>query len=246
MKVAVPAELDPAEPRVAATPETVRKIRGLGAEVAVLGRDLLLRRDEPAVGGRLIAVDGPLGGRYEDVFVPLLGAHQAANAALAIGAAEQLLGRALDPAAVAAGMAAVTSPGRLEVVGHEPLVVLDGAHNPEAAATLGPALAGAFGRRRRVLVASIFADKDLEGILSAMLPGAAHTIFTRNTNPRAAAPAQLAAIAAGMGVEAAVIEDLPAAIDAGREEAGPKGLVVVTGSLATVGEARTLLVGPVE
>jgi len=219
---------------------------GLGAEVVVLGRDLLLRHDELGVGGRLIEVEGPLGGRYEDVFVPLLGAHQAANAALAIGAAEQLLGRGLDPAAVAAGMAAVTSPGRLEVVGREPLVVLDGAHNPDAAAALGPALDEAFGARRRILVASIFADKDLEGILSALLPGAARTIFTRNANPRAAAPAQLAEIAAGVGIEAVVIEDLASAIDAGREEAGPEGLVVITGSLATVGEARTLLVGPVE
>lgn len=219
---------------------------GLEAEVVILGRDLLLLRDEPAVRGRLVTVDGPLGGRYEDVFVPLLGAHQSANAALAIGAAEQLLGRGLDPAAVAAGMAAVTSPGRLEVVGHEPLVVLDGAHNPDAAATLGPALDEAFGARRRILVASIFADKDLEGILKALLPGAAHTIFTRNANPRAAAPAQLAEIAAGLGAESVLIEDLAAAIDAAREDAGPEGLVVISGSLATVGEARTLLVGPVE
>ena len=95
-------------------------------------------------------------------------------------------------------------------------------------------------------MASIFGDKDLRGILSALLPGVSHTIFTRNTNPRAAPPKVLAEIAADLGAKAEVIEDLPSAIEVGRELVGSEGVVVVTGSLATVGEARTLLVGPVE
>jgi dihydrofolate synthase/folylpolyglutamate synthase len=167
----------------------------------------------------------------------------------------------------------------MEVVAREPVVVLDGAHNPEAAGVLGQALQETFGRRERTFVVSIFEDKDLEGMLGALLPYATRTIFTRNSNPRAAAPELLAEIATRLGFESPeaplkapgkipeaplkapgkipeaplkapgkieVVEPLAEAIEAGRAAAGEHGVVVVTGSLATAGEARTLLVGPVE
>ena len=182
---------------------------------------------------------------------------QAVNATLALAACEELIGRPLDAGAVEAGLASVTSPGRMEVVAREPVVVLDGAHNPEAAGILAQGLQETFGRRERTFVISIFEDKDIEGMLAALLPSATRTIFTRNSNPRAAEPQRLAEIATRLGFESSeaplkapgkieVVEPLPEAIEAARRSAGEHGIVVVTGSLSTAGEARTLLVGPVE
>jgi dihydrofolate synthase/folylpolyglutamate synthase len=218
----------------------------LGANLAVMGRDFHLRADELALRGRLITVEGPRGGVYEEVFLPLLGHHQAVNATLALAACEELTGRPLDAGAVEAGLASVTSPGRLEVVAREPVIVLDGAHNPEAASVLGPALRETFGRRERMFVISIFEDKDIEGMLAALLPFATRTIFTRTSNPRAAEPKRLAEIATRLGFRADLREPLAEAIGDARRLAGENGIVVVTGSLSTAGEARTLLVGPVE
>ena len=135
--------------------------------------------------------------------------------------------------------------------------MIDGVHNPEAAAALSRALQETFGRRERTFVISIFEDKDIEGMLAALLPFATRTIFTRNSNPRAAEPQRLAEIAIRLGFESPeaplkapgkkieVVEPLPEAIEAARRSAGEHGIVVVTGSLSTAGEARTLLVGPV-
>jgi dihydrofolate synthase/folylpolyglutamate synthase len=217
-----------------------------GAKVVLMDRDFRLRADELALRGRLITVEGPAGGVYEEVFLPLLGHHQALNATLALAACEELVGRPLDPDAVEAGLASVTSPGRMEVVAREPVVVLDGAHNPEAAEVLGQALQETFGRRERTFVISIFEDKDIEGMLAALLPSATRTIFTRNANPRAADPVRLAEVASRLGFHSEVVEPLAEAIEAGRRAAGEHGIVVVTGSLSTAGDARTLLVGPVE
>ncbi|HYR61922.1 MAG TPA: folylpolyglutamate synthase/dihydrofolate synthase family protein [Actinomycetota bacterium] len=221
-------------------------VADVGANLVLTDRDFRLRTDELALRGRLITVEGPAGGVYDEVFLPLLGHHQALNATLAIAACEEMLGRPLDPEAVAAGLGAVTSPGRMEVVAREPLVVLDGAHNPEAAEVLRQALKETFGRRERTFVVSILEDKDIVGILEGLLPAATHTIFTRNSNPRAAAPERLAEAAAAQGFEAQVVADLPDALETARRLAGPQGVVVVTGSLSTVGDARTLLVGPME
>src|SRR6202022_3375105 len=132
--------------------------------------------------------------------------HQALNATLALAACEELLGRPLDAGAVEAGLASVTSPRRMEGVAREPVVVLDGAHNPEAAAVLGRALQETFGRRERTFVASIFEDKDIEGMLAALLPSPPRTIFPRNSNPRAADPVRLAEVATRLGFKSEVVE----------------------------------------
>ena len=217
------------------------------ATLALAGRDFALRSNDAALGGRLITVQGPSGAVYEDIHVPLLGAHQGHNASLAVVAAEELLGRPLHPESVAAGFRAVTSPGRLEVVSRDPLIVLDGAHNPEAAGLLGPALLGAFGARPALFVMSIFEDKDITGMLSALAPYAAQFIFWTSGSGRAKPAAALADIAAGLGFPPGAIrvaESLPDALLAARLLAGTEAMVVVTGSLFALGEARDLLVGP--
>jgi dihydrofolate synthase/folylpolyglutamate synthase len=239
--IVVSAEQDPdVGELVAATAADV------GARLVLMDRDFRLRADELALRGRLITVEGPAGGVYEEVFLPLLGHHQALNATLALAACEELMGRPLDAGGVEVGLASVTSPGRMEVVAREPVVVLDGAHNPEAAKALGQALRETFGRREHTFVISIFEDKDIEGMLAVLLPHATRTIFTRNSNPRAADPLRLAEVATRLGFHSENVEPLAEAIEAGRRAAGEHGVVVVTGSLSTAGEARTLLVGPVE
>jgi dihydrofolate synthase/folylpolyglutamate synthase len=225
-----------------------RTAREVGATLAVQDVDFRLAADEPAIGGRLITVDGPSGHRYEDLFVPLFGAPMAANATLAIAACEELLGRELNEEALAAGLRAVESPGRMEVVGREPVILLDGAHNPQAAAVLGPALAATFGGRPKVFVVSVFADKDVEGVLAGFAPFASRMVFWQASSPRSAPVEALEAAAGRAGVPAGTTGtagSLAEAIEMAKELAGAEGMLVVTGSLFAVGEARSLLVGPV-
>lgn len=220
-----------------------------GALLAVEGRDFRLASDDAGLGGRVIAVEGPQGGHYEDLFVPLFGSHMARNATLAIAAAEELLGRALSYDAVAAGLRAVRSPGRLEVVARDPMVVIDGAHNPQAAQALGPALAQSFGTAPKTFVLSIFADKDVDAILTALRPFAGRVVFWQASNPRAATVEALLEAAEKAGFNMADLTTaatLQEALDVARLAAVGGGMVVVTGSIHAVGEARDLLVGPVE
>ncbi|MGH2731415.1 MAG: bifunctional folylpolyglutamate synthase/dihydrofolate synthase [Actinomycetota bacterium] len=233
----------PQEPEVL---EELQRAAGvLRAPLVLAGRDFRLVSDRLAHRGRLISIEG-CRGSYVDLFLPLHGSYQASNAAVAVAACEQFLERSLDEEALRVGLAAVESPGRLEVVGRNPLVVLDGAHNPAAAAVLGPALVETFGERRRIFVVSVFEDKDQEGILEQLMPHASKLVFTASSSPRAAPPERLAALATLRGVPCEIIPSLGAALDAAISGARPEDLVVITGSLFAVGEARDRLMGPLE
>jgi dihydrofolate synthase/folylpolyglutamate synthase len=182
--------------------------------------------------------------------LPLLGRHQAVNAAVAY-AASRLLARAgaarLTPEAVARGFGQVEWPGRLEVVGERPLLVLDGAHNGDSAAQLAAAFPANFCYRDLVLVLGVTADKDLSGILRPLLPLAAHVVLTQSHHPRAVAVATLAAQAASVrdqrGGPGAFHEapDAAAALALARRLAQPGAAILVTGSLFVVGDARAAL-----
>src|SRR6202044_574312 len=113
------------------------------AAVWVAGRDFGCEENRVAVGGRLTTLWTP-GGRFEDILVPLHGAHQGANAACALAAAEAFFGRPLNPSVVEEGFGVVRVPGRLEVLGRRPLLLLDGAHNVAGRTALGHALAEEF------------------------------------------------------------------------------------------------------
>jgi dihydrofolate synthase/folylpolyglutamate synthase len=178
-----------------------RTVAEAGGELAVLGRDFAVVSNKLALSGRALAIRGTLD-RYEELFVPMHGAYQGANAAVAVAACEAFLGRALEPEAVRAGLFRAKLPGRMEVVTRQPLVLLDGAHNPAAARQLGPALREAFGRRRSTFVTSIFDDKDVEGVLGWLLPWADRAVFAPSSNPRSAGPARLAALAGAIASRA--------------------------------------------
>lgn len=242
--VAAQREDADAEIRARAEETGARLVRE-GLELEVAGRQL-------AVGGQLVALRTP-GGLYTDVYLPLHGEHQAHNALLALAAAEALIsgGKALDGGVVEAGFAGVTSPGRLEVVRSSPAMIVDAAHNPAGAEAMVAALEEAFDLQHVVGVSAIMADKDAEGLLSVLEPVLAELVVTRNSSERSMEAEDLAELAREVFGEdrVHVAPDLPEALQVATnlaEQADPTGAgtgtaVLITGSVVTVADARTLL-----
>ncbi|MCM2393271.1 bifunctional tetrahydrofolate synthase/dihydrofolate synthase [Streptomyces albipurpureus] len=231
----------------------LKKAVEVDATVAREGMEFGVASREVAVGGQMLTLRG-LGGEYEDIFLPLYGAHQAHNAAVALAAVEAFFGigsehaRTLDVDAVRKAFAAVSSPGRLEVVRRSPTVVLDAAHNPAGARAAAEAVTEAFGFSRLIGVVGASADKDVRGFLEVFEPVFTEVVVTQNASHRAMDADALAAIAVEVFgddrvvVEPRLDEALEAAVTLAEEEAEYAGAgVLVTGSVITVGEARLLL-----
>ncbi|WP_435742478.1 bifunctional tetrahydrofolate synthase/dihydrofolate synthase [Nocardioides sp. SYSU DS0663] len=230
-----------------------------GATVAREGLEFGVVSRVPGIGGQMLSLQG-LRARYDDVFLPLHGAHQAQNAAVALAAVEAFLaggeqGQPLDEEVVREAFADVTSPGRLEVVRRSPSIVLDAAHNPAGAEATVAALEDSFTFSPLIGVVGVMGDKDAEGLLAAFEPALAHVVCTQNSTGRAMPAEELAEVAREIYGEdrVSVTPRLSDAIDAAAAlaEAGEafgsplgSGAVLVTGSVVTVGEARTLLGGP--
>jgi len=224
----------------------------VGATVAREGVEFGVVSRVPAVGGQVLSLQG-LRGRYDEVFLPLYGAHQAQNAAVALAAVEAFAGeQPLDEEIVRAAFAEVTSPGRLEIVRRSPTVVLDAAHNPHGAEALGAALEDSFTFSPLIGVLGVMTDKDHEGLLAALEPHLAHVICSQNSTARALPAGRLAEAARAVFGEdrvsvatrlADAIDQAAALAEAGEAFGSPlgSGAVLVTGSVVTVGEARSLL-----
>jgi dihydrofolate synthase/folylpolyglutamate synthase len=180
------------------------------------------------------------------VFLPLHGAHQAENAAAALAAVEGFVGRPLHEDVVHAGFAAVRTPGRLEVVGRNPLVLLDGAHNVDGASTLVRALAEEFPDRPRTYVVGLLAQKEPHEMLEALgVPGAARLVVCRPSSPRSRDPEEVARAARDLGFDEDridVAQTVRAALGAAMLATPDDGQIIVTGTLYLVGEVRSLLV----
>ncbi len=225
----------------------------VGATLAREGLEFGLVDRVPAVGGQMIALQG-LRARYDEVFLPLYGAHQARNAALALAAVEAFAGdQPLDEDLVRAAFAGVTSPARLEVVRRSPTIVLDAAHNPHGAQALAEALEDSFSFAPLIGVVGVMDDKDAEGLLAALEPHLAHVICTQNASSRAMSALDLAEVARTVFDEdkvtveprlADAIDAAAALAEAGEAFGDPlgSGAVLITGSVVTAGQARTLLV----
>ncbi|MEV8508098.1 folylpolyglutamate synthase/dihydrofolate synthase family protein [Actinoplanes sp. NPDC051475] len=225
----------------------------VGATLAREGSEFGVVRRDQAIGGQLLTLQG-LGGIYDEVFLPLFGAHQAQNAAVALAAVEAFLGaganKQLDPDLVREGFATVDSPGRLERVRSAPTILLDGAHNPHGMAATVSALEEEFAFRHLVAVVAVLADKDVSGLLDLLEPVAARLVVTRNSSPRSMPLDELAQIATDIFGEdrVTVAETMPDAIeeavvlaeeDTDGEHSGVA--VLITGSVVTVADARKLL-----
>jgi dihydrofolate synthase/folylpolyglutamate synthase len=225
----------------------------VGATLAREGIDFGVQTRVPAVGGQLLSLQG-LRGTYDEVFLPLYGAHQAQNAVLALAAVEAFIGGE-DPLSediVKEAFGQVTSPGRLEVIRRSPTIVLDAAHNPHGAEAAVAALEDSFTFSPLIGVVGVMADKDYEGVLSAFEPVLAHIVCTQNSSDRSMPAAELAEVARGIfgNDRVSFTISLADAIDqaAALAEAGGvfgeglgSGGVLVTGSVVTVGEARAML-----
>jgi dihydrofolate synthase/folylpolyglutamate synthase len=190
-----------------------------------------------AVGGQALAVATPRA-EYADLFLPLHGGHQAENAATAIMAVEAVLEEELDADAVRASLSGATSPGRMEVVAREPLVILDGAHNPDAAGRLATALAEAFTWERLHLVLGVLREKDIDGMLGPLALLAHQGYAAASSSPRSRSAADTAQALERAGVPATTHASVEEALGAAREAAGSGDLILVTGSLYTVADAR--------
>lgn len=192
-----------------------------------------------AVGGRALDAYTP-GARYDDLFLPAHGAFQGDNLTAALASAEAFFGGPLSAEVVEAGVAAVRLPGRLEVVGRNPLCLLDGAHNPAGAQAAAEAIDEAFGGvDGRVLVVGMLQGRDPEEMLRAMRADSARLVVAcRPPSPRGLDPRAVAAAAEALGTSTRVTEDVSEAVDLGLAEAGEGELVLITGSLYVVGAAR--------
>jgi dihydrofolate synthase/folylpolyglutamate synthase len=220
----------------------------VGARVVREGVDFGVTHRVPAVGGQMLRIQG-LRAEYDEVFLPLYGAHQGQNAALALAAVEAFAGEEpLDAGVVHEGFAEVTSPGRLEVIRRSPVVVLDAAHNPHGAKATAEALEDSFTFHPLVGVVGVMADKDVEGLLTAFEGSFAEIVCTQNSAPRSMPAEDLAEIARGIfGADRVhVHRRLDDAIEQAATLAETGGVygsggVLVTGSVITAGEARTML-----
>jgi dihydrofolate synthase / folylpolyglutamate synthase len=205
----------------------------------VLGHGL--HPDAEAVAEQVAAERGATighAGPDPGVRLTALGSYQRRNFALARAAAEAYLGK-LAPDAVATAAAEILVPGRLQVIDHGPLTLLDGAHNPDGIAALAEALAEpwATGRDRVVAVISVLDDKDAASMLAGLLPICDALVLTASQNPRALPPPTLQSLAGQLGgPPSEVIRDPRVALERARDLAGPGGLVVATGSIYLVAD----------
>jgi dihydrofolate synthase / folylpolyglutamate synthase len=212
----------------------------VGADaVWVAGRDFGCDENRVAVGGRLVTLWTPAG-RYEDVLIPLHGAHQGSNAACALAAAEAFFDRPLDPSAVQEGFAAVRVPGRLEVLSRRPLLVVDGAHNVAGMTALGHALAEEFAvEGNKVAVVGMLSGRDPSAMLAALAPADVSTLVAcAPSSPRALPAVDVADAGRALGMTVHVEPAVPQALALALGLVNARGLVVVAGSLYTVGAAR--------
>jgi dihydrofolate synthase/folylpolyglutamate synthase len=175
------------------------------------------------------------------VFLALHGAHQGLNASAAIVAVEEFFAGALDPEVVAEACAAVVMPGRFEVVGHQPLVILDGAHNPAGADVCATVFFDDFDPPgRRLLVVGALAGRDVEETLAALRADEFDVVLCATApSPRARPAAEVASAARALGcsdvIETATVEQ---ACDRALRDASSDDAILVAGSLYVVGAAR--------
>jgi len=224
-------------------PEMVSIFADAGPEHLWLrGRDFDCAENLVAYGGRLLEIRTP-GGSYADVLLPLHGAHQGDNAAVAIAAVEAFLGRPMDVQVVEEALASVRVPGRFEIVRRHPLVILDGAHNPDAAEAVAFTLDEEFAAAKsRVLVLGMLRGHDLEGTLAAFeLDRSRLVIACAPDWPKAVPVEDLAKAATNLGANVEVVPRVAEAVDVAIATALDDDAVLVTGSLYVVGEARAAL-----
>jgi dihydrofolate synthase/folylpolyglutamate synthase len=181
--------------------------------------------------------------RINGLELGLVGGFQGRNGALALAVVELLEGKGFEIAAqhMVVGLRHAHWPGRMQVVSRRPLVILDGAHNPTAIGELVRAVRRGFGYRRLILVIGVMEDKDVKGIVTGIIPAADYVIFTKPAYYRSAPPERLAMAAAPYDKPAEIRPAISEALERAQYVARPEDLILVCGSLFTVGEALTCI-----
>jgi len=213
-----------------------------GGRMWTRGEEFATESNRTAVGGRVVDVRTP-GGVLDEIFVPAHGEHQGDNAALAIAAVEAFFARPLDAEVVQAAMMRVKLPGRFEVADRSPLVIVDGAHNPDGAATVAETLNDDFDIvGRLVYVVGFLGGRNIEQVLDAMGARQAHLVIACTPpSPRAVPAADVVEVASNMGITAEAVPEIGEAIARARAVSDPDDVIVITGSLYVAGAARDAL-----
>lgn len=214
-----------------------------GASLTVVGRDWRWETGCRSREGQTFSITAPesdadLSGEY---WLPLLGHFQQENATVAIAAAAQWRARGqtwITRNVIRSGLAQTVWPGRMEILSRDPLLVVDCAHNPYSAQVLAEALRQWFPQTRWLLIFGASMDKDIAGMLRALLPLAEHVIVTRSYHPRATAPYTLADLCAELGKGAEIAVDMERALAQAQARLQPGWGILVTGSIFAVADAR--------
>ena len=231
-----------------AAKELIRKAAEVGADVVREGIEFSVKSRAIAVGGQLLTIQG-VNETYEEIFLPLHGRHQASNAAAALVAVEAFFGdQPLDIDAVRSGFASVLSPGRCEIVHRDPTIILDAAHNPHGAKALAETLRSEFNFDEIIAVVAVLGDKDAAGIFKELESIVDHVIVTQSTSDRAMPSSEVEKIGSSIfGIDRVFeVQDLFQAIDKAMSDSvrplseATVG-IIITGSVVTVGQARTYL-----
>ena len=224
----------PQNPEASAVIERVCQERG--ASLIKVGQEVAWRRNKISDSGQSFQLKG-IRGNY-DFTIPLLGEHQLENAAVAVASLEILanLGAKVSPESMAIGLSQVCWPGRLQILQHNPLFVVDGAHNADSAMNLREALKQYFDFDDAILIIGTSQDKDLAGIVAELSPLPSMVIATHSHHPRAVVTSELVAEFSKWGVKPQVAENVASAVDLALDKAKPRDLICATGSLFVVAE----------
>jgi dihydrofolate synthase / folylpolyglutamate synthase len=215
----------------------------VGATVQYEWRDWAVAERLQAVGGQRFRIEGAYS-QYDELFVPMFGEHAVRNTTAAIVAVESVLGHALDPAAMRDALAELRVPGRLEVAGRAPTIVLDGAHNPAGAEALARSLGEVFAAERLHVVLAVSSNKDLDGLIAPLVPITDAWYAAQNDSARSFPAEHVAERIAAAGGRVADLGTVAEMVAAARDAAAEDDLILVTGSLYTVADARRALGGP--
>jgi len=207
-----------------------------------VGQDITFEKLNPDISGQNFKVKS-IFNDYENLYILLLGDHQLVNACCAIAAVECLRFNDIIilPDIIEKGLRTVKWPGRLEIIQEKPLVVLDSAKDPLAMRKLKDAVQKNFKYKKLILVISISSDKDIHSMLSEIVPISDFVILTRHkVMKRAANPELLSLMVEEYSKDFIVIDNVKDAVREALSRANKKDMILVTGSLFTVGEAREL------
>ncbi len=219
------------------------------AQLIFAGEQLCVHSRELAVGGQVLGLTG-LAGSYDEVYLPLHGAHQAQNLLLAVAAVEAFLGggsQPLDADLVRAAAAQMSSPGRIEIIRSSPTIIVDAAHNPAGAGALADTMESEFHFSRLIGVVGVLTEKDADGILAALESILDEIVITQPDSPRAIPAEQLAELAEEIfgldrvRVEPQLAAALSLAVDLAEAQGDLGGGVLATGSVTMAAGVRGLL-----